>query len=83
MKDRMNFANGFRPGALPRASRGAQDDPHKPSGPMLWTAEPESALTDLQGNSGKGRGHASATLHVGLSVRWSTSFSYGHWVEGA
>jgi hypothetical protein len=82
MKDRMNFANGHRPGALPRVSAGVQDDRHAPSGPMIWGAEPEKAQAGLGAKSGGGARRTSGTLHVGLSVRWSTSFSYGHWVQG-
>jgi len=76
----MNFTNGYRPGALPRVSHGEQGDPKKPSGPMIWSAEPDAAATGLDRNPGLGARRTSGTLHVGLSVRWSTSFSYGHWV---
>jgi hypothetical protein len=75
----MHFANGDRSGALPGGTAGA----HAPSGPMIWGAEPNAGVASLHGNVGQGRRRASATLHVGLSVRWSTSFSYGHCSEGS
>jgi hypothetical protein len=45
------------------------------AGPMIWS--PESTVA-----AGQGRGRSSGTVHLGLSVRWSTSFAYGHWVQG-